>query len=75
MLGSSVTSRPVGSRTSSFGTDLINAAERLQRELPKLDAVLETPDVSCGAVDPQKRRVVTATRFSSRLGADRRVRF
>lgn len=40
---------------------------------PKLVAVIETPDVAVGAVDPQKRRVVTATRFSSRLGADRRV--
>ena len=26
-----------------------------------------------GAVDPRKRRVVTATRFSSRAGADRRI--
>lgn len=40
---------------------------------PKLVAVIETPDVAVGAVDPRKRRVVTATRFSSRLGADRRV--
>ena len=40
---------------------------------PRLVAVIETPDVAVGAVDPQKRRVVTATRFSSRLGADRRV--
>jgi pyrimidine and pyridine-specific 5'-nucleotidase len=41
---------------------------------PKLVAVVETPDVAVGAVDPRKRRVVTATRFSSRAGADRRVR-
>lgn len=41
---------------------------------PRLVAVVDTPDVAVGAVDPQKRRVVTATRFSSRLGADRRVR-
>jgi pyrimidine and pyridine-specific 5'-nucleotidase len=41
---------------------------------PKLVAVVETPDVVVGAVDPRKRRVVTATRFSSRAGADRRVR-
>jgi pyrimidine and pyridine-specific 5'-nucleotidase len=41
---------------------------------PKLVAVVETPDVAVGAVDAQKRRVVTATRFSSRAGADRRVR-
>lgn len=41
---------------------------------PQLVAVVDTADVAVGAVDPQKRRVVTATRFSSRLGADRRVR-
>ncbi|KAH6904178.1 hypothetical protein BKA70DRAFT_1109536 [Coprinopsis sp. MPI-PUGE-AT-0042] len=40
---------------------------------PKLVAIVETPDVAVGAVDPLKRRVVTATRFSSRAGADRRV--
>lgn len=40
---------------------------------PKLVAIVETPDVALGAVDPRKRRVVTATRFSSRAGADRRV--
>jgi pyrimidine and pyridine-specific 5'-nucleotidase len=40
---------------------------------PKLVAIVETPDVVVGAVDPKKRRVVTATRFSSRAGADRRV--
>ena len=42
---------------------------------PKLVAIVETPDVAVGAVDPKKRRVVTATRFSSRTGADRRVCF
>lgn len=41
---------------------------------PKIIAIVETPDVAVGAVDPRKRRVVTATRFSSRAGADRRVR-
>ncbi|KAG6895906.1 hypothetical protein C0992_011693 [Termitomyces sp. T32_za158] len=42
---------------------------------PKIVAVVETPtDVAVGAVDPRKRRVVTATRFSSRAGADRRDR-
>lgn len=41
---------------------------------PKLVAIVETPDIAVGAVDPLKRRVVTATRFSSRAGADRRVR-
>ncbi|KAI0067041.1 hypothetical protein BV25DRAFT_1820204 [Artomyces pyxidatus] len=40
---------------------------------PKLVAVVETPDVAVGAVDPRKRRVITATRFSSRAGADRRI--
>ncbi|KAJ7699242.1 hypothetical protein B0H17DRAFT_1328279 [Mycena rosella] len=40
---------------------------------PKIVGVVETPDVAVGAVDPRKRRVVTATRFSSRAGADRRV--
>ena len=40
---------------------------------PKIVALVETPDVAVGAVDPRKRRVVTATRFSSRAGADRRV--
>jgi pyrimidine and pyridine-specific 5'-nucleotidase len=40
---------------------------------PRLIAIIETPDVAVGAVDPRKRRVVTATRFSSRAGAFRRV--
>ena len=41
---------------------------------PRVVALVETPDVAVGAVDARKRRVVTATRFSSRAGADRRVR-
>ncbi|KAF4607291.1 hypothetical protein EYR38_001352 [Pleurotus pulmonarius] len=40
---------------------------------PKIVGIVETPDIAVGAVDPRKRRVVTATRFSSRLGADRRI--
>lgn len=40
---------------------------------PKLVALVETPDVAVGAVDPRKRRVFTATRFNSRAGTDRRV--
>ncbi|KAJ2918091.1 hypothetical protein MD484_g2321, partial [Candolleomyces efflorescens] len=40
---------------------------------PKLVGIVETPDIAVGAVDPLKRRVVTATRFSSRAGADRRI--
>jgi hypothetical protein len=39
---------------------------------PKSVAMIETPDVVIGSVDPLKRRVVTSTRFSSRAGADRR---
>jgi pyrimidine and pyridine-specific 5'-nucleotidase len=42
---------------------------------PTLVAVIDTPDLVVGAVDPSKRRVVTATRFSSRIGADRTVSF
>lgn len=40
---------------------------------PKLVGVVETPDVVVGAVDAQKRRVVTATRFSTRSGANRTI--
>ena len=57
-----------GNFTHRFGRATILTAP------PKLVAIVETPDVAVGAVDPRKRRVVTATRFSSRAGADRRVR-
>ncbi|THG96759.1 hypothetical protein EW026_g5133 [Hermanssonia centrifuga] len=40
---------------------------------PKLVGIVETPDVAVGAVDPRKRRVVTATRFSTRVGANRTI--
>ncbi|KZT70659.1 hypothetical protein DAEQUDRAFT_756263 [Daedalea quercina L-15889] len=40
---------------------------------PKLVAVVETPDIAVGAVDPKKRRVVTATRFSTRAGANKTI--
>ncbi|KAJ8582076.1 hypothetical protein M405DRAFT_937958 [Rhizopogon salebrosus TDB-379] len=40
---------------------------------PKLVAFVETADVAVGALDPRKRRVATATGFSSRARADRRV--
>lgn len=40
---------------------------------PKLVAVIDTPDLAVGAVDASKKRVVTATRFSSRIGAHRTV--
>ena len=46
---------------------------KLTMSPPKLLAVIETPDVAVGAVDPLKRRVTTATRFSSRTGAERQV--
>ena len=38
-------------------------------------AIVEAPDVAVGAVDPRKRRAVTATRSSLRAGADRKVFF
>ena len=68
-LAASTTSTPSGANGFSvlFGRAAILTAP------PKLVAVVETPDVAVGAVDPRKRRVVTATRFSSRAGADRRV--
>ena len=42
---------------------------------PRIIAVIETPDIAAGAVDPRKRRVVASTRFATRTGADRRVSF
>ncbi|KAF8584645.1 hypothetical protein K439DRAFT_1410889 [Ramaria rubella] len=62
------------SRTTTpavFGTRFGQAA--ILTAPPRIVAVVETPDVAVGAVDPRKRRVVTATRFSSRAGADRRI--
>ncbi|KAK0199028.1 hypothetical protein F5146DRAFT_1021851 [Armillaria mellea] len=61
------TGTPAGTFLIRFGRAAILTAP------PKLVAMVETPDVAIGAVDPRKRRVVTATRFSSRLGADRRM--
>ncbi|EPQ30133.1 uncharacterized protein PFL1_02250 [Pseudozyma flocculosa PF-1] len=40
---------------------------------PRVISILETPDMATGCVDPSKRRIVCATRFSSRAGADRRL--
>lgn len=34
---------------------------------------MQTPDAAVGCVDPAKKRIVLATRFSSRAGADRRI--
>jgi pyrimidine and pyridine-specific 5'-nucleotidase len=50
-----------------------NSRDKRPVKPPVLLSVVETPDVAVGAVDPRKRRVATSTRFSSRLGADRRV--
>ncbi|KZT55534.1 hypothetical protein CALCODRAFT_518713 [Calocera cornea HHB12733] len=41
--------------------------------LPRIVSITDTPDISVGAVDPTKGRVVTSTRFSTRTGADRRI--
>lgn len=41
---------------------------------PRIVSVIETPDVAVGVMDPRKRRVVTATRFSTRAGADKKVK-
>ncbi|KAK0481539.1 hypothetical protein IW261DRAFT_1334733 [Armillaria novae-zelandiae] len=61
------TGTPAGTFPIRFGRAAILTAP------PKLVAMVETPDVAIGAVDPRKKRVVTATRFSSRAGADRRM--
>jgi pyrimidine and pyridine-specific 5'-nucleotidase len=60
-----------GSPNSSFSVRYGQAA--VFAAPPRLVAVVETPDVAVGAIDPSKRRLVTATRFSSRAGADRRI--
>lgn len=66
MTGSPRTGTPVQSPFSvRFGRAAVLTAP------PKLVAVVDTPDVAVGAVDPRKRRVVTATRFSTRAGATR----
>ncbi|KAG8854290.1 hypothetical protein FRB96_007695 [Tulasnella sp. 330] len=70
-LSLSTNSRPTTSPTLSI-SDLRKLTATMARP-PKILAVIETPDVAVGAVDPLKRRVTTATRFSSRAGADRRI--
>ena len=40
---------------------------------PVIVDVLQTPDGATGCVDPAKKRIVLASRFSSRAGADRRI--
>ncbi|KIJ49092.1 hypothetical protein M422DRAFT_74705 [Sphaerobolus stellatus SS14] len=58
---------------SNFGFSVRWGQAAILTAPPRIVAVVETPDVAVGAVDPRKRRVVTATRFSSRAGADRRI--
>ncbi|KAH9896800.1 hypothetical protein C8Q73DRAFT_757283 [Cubamyces lactineus] len=70
MTGSPRTGTPVSAfRDSPFAVRFGRAA--VLTAPPKLVAVVDTPDVAVGAVDPRKRRVVTATRFSTRAGATR----
>lgn len=64
-------STPNSARNGGFAVRFGRAA--ILTAPPKLVGIVETPDVAIGAVDPRKRRVVTATRFSSRAGADRRI--
>ncbi|UZJ51406.1 hypothetical protein CBS101457_000726 [Exobasidium rhododendri] len=40
---------------------------------PFVVSILQTPDAAVGCVDPTKKRIVLASRFSSRAGADRRL--
>ncbi|KAI0929381.1 hypothetical protein AcV7_005249 [Taiwanofungus camphoratus] len=65
------TGTPVSTTTSAFPIRFGRAA--VLTAPPKLVAVVETPDIAVGAVDPRKRRVVTATRFSTRAGASRTI--
>ncbi|KZV83567.1 hypothetical protein EXIGLDRAFT_777445 [Exidia glandulosa HHB12029] len=60
-------------RASTSGSTPRTPGEKIVVKPPRIVAVVESPEVAVGAVDPGKRRVVTATRFSSRLGADRRI--
>lgn len=67
-------STPMTPVSPSPGTPLFFGRAAVLTAPPKLVGVVETPDVAVGAVDPRKRRVVTATRFSTRSGAARTVR-
>ncbi|KAL5641586.1 hypothetical protein ACGC1H_001905 [Rhizoctonia solani] len=58
---------------TSMGGASPSRGEKKPVKPPVLLSVVDTPDVAVGAVDPKKRRVATSTRFSSRLGADRRI--
>ncbi|CAE6428501.1 unnamed protein product [Rhizoctonia solani] len=63
----------MGRPGTSMGGGSPNRGEKKPVKPPVLLSVVDTPDVAVGAVDPKKRRVATSTRFSSRLGADRRI--
>ncbi|KAK4688067.1 hypothetical protein P7C73_g2033, partial [Tremellales sp. Uapishka_1] len=45
----------------------------LLTKAPRLLELIDAPDVERGAVDAQRTRVVTSTRFASRTGADRHL--
>lgn len=69
-------SRLGGARTPGLASPAAGSpgfSKKFGQAPPKIVALVQTPDVAVGAVDPRKRRVVTATRFSSRAGADRRI--
>ena len=68
-------STPISLQSPRVGTPqlLLPKKAAIVTAPPKIVALVETPDLAVGAVDPRKRRVITATRFSSRMGADRRV--
>ncbi|GBE84647.1 hypothetical protein SCP_0606260 [Sparassis crispa] len=68
---SSRTTTPISTSGSPFAVRFGRAA--VLTAPPKLVGIVDTPDVALGAVDPRKRRVVTATRFSTRLGANRTI--
>lgn len=52
------------------------AATRIAPDLssaPVVVDILQTPDAAVGCIDPFKKRVILASRFSSRAGADRKI--
>ncbi|CCM00040.1 uncharacterized protein FIBRA_02066 [Fibroporia radiculosa] len=67
------TTTPLSTSTSANGFAVRFGRAAVLTAPPKLVAVVETPDIAVGAVDPRKRRVVTATRFSTRAGANRSI--
>jgi pyrimidine and pyridine-specific 5'-nucleotidase len=65
--------------TPTSSTSGVNPSSRQTRIAPNLGVapvvvdVLSTPEAAAGCVDPAKKRIVLASRFSSRAGADRRI--